>query len=298
MADLEIAIQRYEEALDTTPADHPDRARRLKSLGIGYHDRYQRTGAITDLEIAIQRFQEALDATPADHPDRANRLQDLGIGYRDRYQRTGAITDLEMAIQRIQEALDATSADHPDRANRLRSLGIGYRDRYQRTGAIIDLEMAIQRFQEALHATSADHPDRADQLRHQQEMSRSLRRAFLSHQPSLYLAQPSVYQSPVANQFAVEVAPSTHLHPPPNLSRSVYSVTYDPAKEMSDHPDSGYHSGGSFGDEGRTNKRAPDFEGGSENVIFPQIPNHFLPALSTEVTTWETRPLIRIPYSE
>lgn len=49
---------------------------------------------------------------------------------------------------------------------------------------------------------------------------------------------------------------------------------------MSDHPDSGYHSDGSFGDEGRNNKRAPYFEGGSENVIFPQIPNHF----STDAT--------------
>lgn len=36
MADLEIAIQRWQEALDTTPADHPDRARRLQNLGIGY----------------------------------------------------------------------------------------------------------------------------------------------------------------------------------------------------------------------------------------------------------------------
>jgi tetratricopeptide (TPR) repeat protein len=61
MTDLKMAIQRYQEALDTTPADHPDRASRLESLGIGYRDRYQRTGAMTDLEIAIQRYQEALD---------------------------------------------------------------------------------------------------------------------------------------------------------------------------------------------------------------------------------------------
>ncbi|KAF7502925.1 hypothetical protein GJ744_004801 [Endocarpon pusillum] len=109
MTDLKIAIQRYHEALDATPADHPDRANRLGGLGVGYRDRYQRTEAMTDLEMAIQQYQEALDTTPADHPDRAGRLQDLGIGYHDRYQRTGAMTDLEMAIQRYQEALDHSS---------------------------------------------------------------------------------------------------------------------------------------------------------------------------------------------
>jgi len=41
MADLETAIQRSHEAVDTTPAHHPDRARRLDNLGIGYLYRYK-----------------------------------------------------------------------------------------------------------------------------------------------------------------------------------------------------------------------------------------------------------------
>lgn len=63
MANLETDIQRFQEALDNTPDDHPDRARRLDSLGFGYHDRYHRTGAMADLETAIQRFQEVLDSS-------------------------------------------------------------------------------------------------------------------------------------------------------------------------------------------------------------------------------------------
>ena len=164
MADLEIAIQRSQEALDATPADHPDRASRLHNLGIGYRSRYRRTGAMADLEKAIQRSQEGLDTTPVDHPDRASRLHNLGIGYDNRYRRVGAIADLEKAIQRCQEALDITPADHPDRASRLDDLGIGYRSRYRRTGAMADLERAIQRYQEALDITPADHPDRAGRL--------------------------------------------------------------------------------------------------------------------------------------
>ena len=133
MTDLDTAIQRYHEALHaTTPADHPDRARRLDNLGIGYHDRYQRTGTMADLDTAIQRSQEAVDATPADHPDRARRLDNLGIGYHDRYQRTGTIADLDTAIQRSQEAVDATPADHLDRVRRLDRLGDRYQDRDKR----------------------------------------------------------------------------------------------------------------------------------------------------------------------
>ena len=65
MADIDTAIQRFQEALDKTPIDHPNRASRLENLGIGYRDRYRATGAIADLDTAIQRFQEALDhATP------------------------------------------------------------------------------------------------------------------------------------------------------------------------------------------------------------------------------------------
>ncbi|CCD51205.1 hypothetical protein BofuT4_P085670.1 [Botrytis cinerea T4] len=104
--------------------DHSAQADQLESLGIGYRDKYQRTGAIKDLETAIQQFQEALDATPENHSARAGRLHLLGVGYRDRYQRTGTIKDLETAIQRLQEALDITPENHSDFAGRLNTLGL------------------------------------------------------------------------------------------------------------------------------------------------------------------------------
>jgi len=164
MAGLEMFIKQFQKALNTTPADHPDRARRLHLLGAGYRDRYERTETMTDLEMAIQQFQKALNATPADHLDRARRLNDLGIGYNLRYRRTETMADLEMAIQQFQEALNTTPADHSDRADRLHNLGIGYNLRYQRTEIMADLELVIQLFQKALDVIPADHPDRARQL--------------------------------------------------------------------------------------------------------------------------------------
>ena len=53
MADLETAIQLARQAVDATPADHPNRAGALDSLGHRLSDRCSRTGAATNLEEAI-----------------------------------------------------------------------------------------------------------------------------------------------------------------------------------------------------------------------------------------------------
>lgn len=101
-----MCIQRYQTAVDLTAVDHPDQGDRLQSLGVGYNNRYRRTGAMADLEMSIKVKQKAVDLTPDDHPDRAGYLQSLGVGYTDRYQETGATMDLEAAIQRHAESLD------------------------------------------------------------------------------------------------------------------------------------------------------------------------------------------------
>ena len=122
MTDFEIIIQRFQEAVDTTPANHSDRAELLNNLEIEYRNRYQKTDAMTDLEVTIQRSQEAVDATSANHPDRAGRLNNLGAGYRDRYRKTGAIADLEITIQRYEEALDSSLSPINDRLKPGRTL--------------------------------------------------------------------------------------------------------------------------------------------------------------------------------
>lgn len=58
--DLELAIQQYQEALEATPKNHPERAGLLQDLGRGYGDRYRRTESKTDLELSIQHFTTAL----------------------------------------------------------------------------------------------------------------------------------------------------------------------------------------------------------------------------------------------
>ena len=78
MKDLEEAIQTARQAVESTPADHPDRAAWLNNLGNKLESRYERTGEMKDLEEAIQTARQAVESTPADHPDRAAWLNNLG----------------------------------------------------------------------------------------------------------------------------------------------------------------------------------------------------------------------------
>ena len=109
-ADLDAAIEAGQQAVQATPADHPDRAGFLSNLGNALRARFERTGARADLDAAIQAGRQAVQATPADHPDRAGYLSNLGIALRTRFERTGAAGDRDAAFQRYTEAANVDVA--------------------------------------------------------------------------------------------------------------------------------------------------------------------------------------------
>lgn len=165
LADLEMAIQRYQWAVDLTPDDDSHRALRLHRFGQVYHEKWRELKVEADLEITIQLYQEAVNITPMSHPSRASRLHHLGLGFQHRYTVTGKISDLNLAVQSFQEASDTIPENHPGRAGLLGRLGRSYGDRYRKMGeSLTDLEMAIQKLQEALCLTPRGSPDRADRL--------------------------------------------------------------------------------------------------------------------------------------
>ncbi|KAJ7720115.1 hypothetical protein DFH07DRAFT_784462 [Mycena maculata] len=65
--DLKAALEKFQEAVDLTPTEHPQRASRLQGLAISLTDWYQKLGDLKDLEAAVEKFQEAVDLTPAEH---------------------------------------------------------------------------------------------------------------------------------------------------------------------------------------------------------------------------------------
>ena len=155
MKDLEEAIQTARQAVESTPADHPDQAGRLNNLGNKLESRYERTGEMKDLEEAIQTARQAVESTPADHPDQAGWLNNLGNKLESRYERTGEMKDLEEAIQTARQAVESTPADHPDRAGRLNNLGNKLESRYERTGEMKDLEEALRYLYDAWDCTNS-----------------------------------------------------------------------------------------------------------------------------------------------
>ncbi|KAJ7646380.1 CHAT domain-containing protein [Mycena polygramma] len=197
--DQEDIIKQKQQALDSIPKNHPDRASvlqslavsfmdryeqlgdlkdmeaalhahqdcrayRLQGLGVSFTDRYRRLGDLKDLEAALDADQQAVALTPHNHPDRADRLQGLGVSFTDRYKRLGDLKDLEAALQTQQEAVALTPNDHPNRASRLQNLAVSFTDRYKRFGDLNDLEASLRTMQEAVALTPHDHPVRAYRL--------------------------------------------------------------------------------------------------------------------------------------
>ncbi|KAI1825596.1 CHAT domain-containing protein [Xylaria intraflava] len=160
MSDLEVAIAKAQQVVDTTPLDHPDRAGRLSNLGVLLGSRFSRIGEISDLENAIVAAQEAVNATPDDHPDRARHLSNLGNRLGDRYSRMGDMKDLERSLAMVQQVLNIIPFDHPNRAMYLNNLGILLGNRYWSLGEMTDLEKAVAIAQEAVDATPVGHPNR------------------------------------------------------------------------------------------------------------------------------------------
>ena len=58
LTDLEAAIGTYQQVVQATPPDSPDRSRYLNNLGVGLRDLYSRSGNLADLEAAITAWEE------------------------------------------------------------------------------------------------------------------------------------------------------------------------------------------------------------------------------------------------
>jgi len=164
MDDLNDAVDVARQAVDITPLDHPDRARRLNNLGNRLSHRFERTGSTDDLNDAVDVARQAVDATPLDHPDRARLLNNLGSWFGHRFGRTGSMDDINDAVDIARQAVDATPLDHPDRVGLLNNLGIWLGRRFERTGSMDDLNDAVDLARQAVDATPLDHPDRAGRL--------------------------------------------------------------------------------------------------------------------------------------
>ncbi|KAJ5740123.1 hypothetical protein N7533_012907 [Penicillium manginii] len=155
MDDLNRAIKAMNMAVNSTPEDHPDLARRLGNLGILLGRRFKRTGSMGDHNRAVEVTDMAVNSTPEDHPDRASWLNNLSIHLSKRFEQTGSMDDLNHAIEVVDMAVNTTPEDHPDRARRLNNLGNRLNTRSDRTGSMDDLNRALSAYKESWNCCNA-----------------------------------------------------------------------------------------------------------------------------------------------
>ncbi|CUS11434.1 unnamed protein product, partial [Tuber aestivum] len=138
--DLQRAINHNEEALATTPLDHPDRAGRDNSLGIKLLIRFERKNDIGDLRRAIEHSEAGLAATPSDHPDRAAMCIGLGRGLHSRYLCLRFIGDLDRALLLYREAFHCSASPPRVRINAARRVAsLLYSDgRFHESSSILE----------------------------------------------------------------------------------------------------------------------------------------------------------------
>ena len=158
--DTDIAITCLKQALDLTPAEHPNRSMCLNFTGVAMIDRYRRLGELRDLEEAIDYLHEAVGMIPVENPNKPEILNELGSVMIDRFKHFGDLEDLTKAIDFMKQAVDLTPDDHFNRSMHINNLGIALRNRYQHLGELVDLEDAIVNIQRAVDLTSTENPNR------------------------------------------------------------------------------------------------------------------------------------------
>ncbi|PTB38641.1 hypothetical protein M441DRAFT_145867 [Trichoderma asperellum CBS 433.97] len=161
LKDLDEAIRKGREAVQTSPKTDPQHLRWQHNLSLLLHKRYQQLGRVEDLEDWILNAQDAVDATQEGDRTQGSIFQNLGAAHSDRFKRFGRIEDLEAAISLGRRALQKGNGESFVLTDCLNNLSIDLALRFGRFEKIEDLKEAIRIAKQALDTTPQDSSKRA-----------------------------------------------------------------------------------------------------------------------------------------
>lgn len=152
--DLEWGLRHLKQAVEETPSDDGDRAKRLEFFASSLLTAVERFSIGEEpalvrghLRRATASLTECVDVTVPEHPNRAWRLSSLGNAFRLRFEHFGEIGDLREAIATQHEAKAAAeSADSEQRAGVCANLGTALFRSYEVAGDRSTLEAAVEAF--------------------------------------------------------------------------------------------------------------------------------------------------------
>lgn len=163
-SDLEEAISKSIQAVNSVSEDHPDRALFMSDTGNMMASRYRRTKSLADLDTAIDMMEAALAAMSKKHPGRTRLLYNLGNRYLDRFEESDNMEDLKQAIDRSYKSSVSTPLGHPDRGKNWCSLAKKYTIRAQKTQGLFDSAKSMNFAHEGVRLLPAGDPNQAEAL--------------------------------------------------------------------------------------------------------------------------------------
>lgn len=160
-ADLDSAIELYQDALSRDFLWESLRCARLATLAYALQTRYDLTSSEADWDTCILSSQEAL-ALSLDSPGNGHRshcLGQLGNASLQRYQSMDEDSrrpdHLDEAISNLSAALDGVPDSHPFQAMFQNNLGLSYDLRYRISQSRLDYNSAIAAYRAAMNVNTA-----------------------------------------------------------------------------------------------------------------------------------------------
>ncbi|KIJ64560.1 hypothetical protein HYDPIDRAFT_28497 [Hydnomerulius pinastri MD-312] len=162
LADLELAISTYQDALAAFPERHPQRGHAQLEYALALQTRYTKLKGMDDLDLAIKQFQETLETCPADLLVAARKSLAFAVDlrYRERQDRE----DLDLAIRYYASVVDLLPPAQLDSLVVSMGYAVALRTRFRHKALMDDLSLAIQHFGTVVQRCPAGHLHHAKAL--------------------------------------------------------------------------------------------------------------------------------------
>jgi tetratricopeptide (TPR) repeat protein len=155
LADLDKAIQAWNNAIAVAPGIHPAR---LNNVAVGLFSRYQRDGDEILLENALSAWKAALRPSRLSKELQAQIQSNIGMALRSRHRSTRCSRDIDDAIAAHEKALELTPSSSSAFAPRLINCGNALTDRYGRTANPLDISESLRALRKALRCLDDSSP--------------------------------------------------------------------------------------------------------------------------------------------
>ena len=196
--DLDAATKSFQEAVEVSFRNDPNRPVYLLGLGASLRDRFKLLGLVDDWNAAVKAYREAANSASQNGSLRASLFNDLNVVIilRLRMAVDKSETEWDAAVQATEEQ-QINGGDTASRPIFLASLGSFSLKRFENTGSMKALNLSVTALREADRLVPEDHPRKfatitnlGGSLQHRFEMTGSaadLNEAISAHRKSSQL---------------------------------------------------------------------------------------------------------------